>query len=313
VQTPSEEAEATRKEARRQKVFARREAARLRAREAAAERTVQEEHAKRRLNTEEDQQRRQRSRAAFQERQKEAEELESRRKAEREKRQPQQYEQYRQQCQAKAAQPASPQYGYFRPQATTWQHAQSVGADQHQQQKSVPFKTAGSFSQTIRNQPTPQPQEQPFHHSSSFKQQPLPSFASALPPPHTDSASTEQDPTSNIKRNILTRWALHPPSCHDLRPIEVLLSTLDVVLPPAFGVKAHIYFCKWKPIARDDLMTLSRVEEEKLKRAVRKVRFFLHPDKLPPDFTEEQQMVCKMVWDIISDAWERHKSGVSTS
>jgi len=38
--------------------------------------------------------------------------------------------------------------------------------------------------------------------------------------------------------------------------------------------------------------------------AFRKVKFFLHPDKLPKDFSEMQLFVCKLLWDVLADAWE---------
>jgi hypothetical protein len=50
--------------------------------------------------------------------------------------------------------------------------------------------------------------------------------------------------------------------------------------------------------------------EEKLKKGVRKLRFFLHPDKLPRGLNGEQKFICKIFWDITSDAWdefEKHK------
>ena len=46
------------------------------------------------------------------------------------------------------------------------------------------------------------------------------------------------------------------------------------------------------------------VDEGKLKKAVRTLRFFLHPDRLPKDFNPEQLFVCKMLWDVSNDAWE---------
>jgi len=38
------------------------------------------------------------------------------------------------------------------------------------------------------------------------------------------------------------------------------------------------------------------------------MKVFLHPDKLPRDFSEDQYFICKMLWDIISDAWEELKT-----
>lgn len=38
--------------------------------------------------------------------------------------------------------------------------------------------------------------------------------------------------------------------------------------------------------------------------AMRKTKFFLHPDKLPNDLTKGQAFLFRMLWDIIQDAWE---------
>ena len=40
---------------------------------------------------------------------------------------------------------------------------------------------------------------------------------------------------------------------------------------------------------------------ELLKRAVRKARLFLHPDKLPKDLTESQTFLFKTIWYVISE------------
>ena len=45
-------------------------------------------------------------------------------------------------------------------------------------------------------------------------------------------------------------------------------------------------------------------EEMKLKKAHRKLRVFLHPDRLPKDFDVKQKFVCKMLWDVSNDAYE---------
>ena len=114
-----------------------------------------------------------------------------------------------------------------------------------------------------------------------------------------------------IKHKILVHWALQPPLLQMLRPIDVLVSTIHNVFPPAFGVPGHEYFTKWKAVHREALLGPGlRPDEEKLKKSVRKLRFFLHPDKLPRDLNEEQQFMCKMLWDVTSDAWEefeKHK------
>lgn len=87
-------------------------------------------------------------------------------------------------------------------------------------------------------------------------------------------------------------------------------------MPPAFGVTSHAYFSKFTPIAQAELLVQSAAmggshpDETKLKKAVRKVRVFLHPDKLPRDLTTDQQFTARMLWDITSDSWEefqKHK------
>jgi hypothetical protein len=110
---------------------------------------------------------------------------------------------------------------------------------------------------------------------------------------------------TRIKHDILIHWALQPPQLQMLRPIDMLVTAIHNVFPPNLGVPAHAYFGKWKPINRKDLLGDSGTpEEEKVTKAVRKLRFFLHPDKLPKDLNTEQQFMVKMLWDITSDAFE---------
>ena len=113
-----------------------------------------------------------------------------------------------------------------------------------------------------------------------------------------------QATTTRIKHAILIQWALLPPQLHILRPIDVLLSTVHQVFPPALGVPGHEYFSKWKPVGQADVAS-----EEKLKKTVRKLRFFLHPDKLPRDFSDEQNFTCKLLWDVTNDAFEDYTKG----
>lgn len=188
-----------------------------------------------------------------------------------------------------------------------------------------PQQSSSSYS-TRPQQPPPQQQQQ--------QQQPKPT-PSAPPPPqqqHHPSPPRPQtgDPTSpishkyakamksdndeqaaqtTIKRNILLTWALVPPAYNMLKPIQDLLPTIQIAFPPAFGVSTHVYFDKWKPIDSSDLIlnasTMGNApDENKLKKAVRKLRVFLHPDKLPRDLNAQQSFVCKMLWDVTNDAWE---------
>ena len=113
---------------------------------------------------------------------------------------------------------------------------------------------------------------------------------------------------TKIKHGILVKWALQPPQMQMLRSIDVLISTIQHIFPPALGVPAHDYFAKWKPVSRNDVIGDSgTLDEDKLKKAVRKLRFFLHPDKLPKDLSNEQQFMTKMLWDITNDAWEEYQ------
>jgi len=99
-----------------------------------------------------------------------------------------------------------------------------------------------------------------------------------------------------------------------LRPIDQLVTTIHTAMPPAYGVPAHEYFTKFTPITRDEIVLGASMgnspDENKLKKAVRKVRVFLHPDKLPRDLSADQQFMARMLWDITSDSWEeflKHK------
>jgi len=172
--------------------------------------------------------------------------------------------------------------------------------------------------QQPRNQNSPPPQQY-------YKQQPQ---NHAPPPPQQQQQQQRQHSGSDnkyakmanqsdddgqaaitkIKHSILIKWALQPPQLQMLRPIAALVTTIHTVFPPALGVSAHDYFTKWKPITREDVAGANGLPEEtKLKKSVRKIRFFLHPDKLPHDLDEEQKFMVKMLWDITSDAWEEYQ------
>mmetsp|Transcript_19846 Transcript_19846/g.40872 ORF Transcript_19846/g.40872 Transcript_19846/m.40872 type:complete len:137 (+) Transcript_19846:74-484(+) len=124
----------------------------------------------------------------------------------------------------------------------------------------------------------------------------------------SQSGDDGQATITKIKHSILIQWALQPPQLQMLRPIAALVTTIHTVYPPALGVSGHDYFKKWKPINRDELAGVNGLPEEaKLKKAVRKIRFFLHPDKLPHDLDEEQKFTVKMLWDITNDSWEEYQ------
>ena len=157
--------------------------------------------------------------------------------------------------------------------------------------------------------------ENPMNHNVNAK------YAQAM----SDSASTATKTASSeeqqalvingLKRQILLQWALIPPSYNTLRPIDELLSTVHSVFPPCLGLPPHGHFNTWVPISKGDLIDTNNnsaimkasLDDEKLKKAVRKLRFFLHPDRLPRELNPEQSFVCKMLWDVTNDSWEEYQ------
>jgi len=174
-----------------------------------------------------------------------------------------------------------------------------------------------------------QQQQQQWHHQQHYQQHqarpqgPPPQQQHAPPPQQhppqqqskyakmanqTDDDDDGQAAITKLKHDILIQWALQPPQLQMLRSVDVLLSTIQNVFPPALGVPAHDYFRKWKAVTRESVLSdAGIIDEEKVKKAVRKLRFFLHPDKLPKDLNKEQEFMVKMLWDITNDAWEEYQ------
>jgi len=110
-----------------------------------------------------------------------------------------------------------------------------------------------------------------------------------------------QDP-KDLENAILTKWAKQPPTFTTTKPIAELLSTIDCTFS---FVEPHDYFeKKFHPVSKEAVISYSDV----LKRAVRKMRFFLHPDRLPKDFNDQQQLLCRTLWDVMTEAWESHET-----
>jgi hypothetical protein len=212
-------------------------------------------------------------------------------------------------------------------QQQQWQQQQQQNQQQQNQQRQ--WQQHQQFHG--QQQAPPHPQQQ-FHGArvpppggAHHPPPPPPPGAQHPPPPsHASPASDKyakmahqtedgaQASITAIKHSILIHWALQPPQLQMLRPIEVLLTTVHNVFPPSFGVAGHEYFKKWKPLVMTELTHGGPMgnapDDSKLKKAVRKLRFFLHPDKLPSDLNESQSFMCKMLWDITNDAWEEfHK------
>lgn len=242
--------------------------------------------------------------------------------------QQQQAEALRRQQQAQAQQYAQQQQQYAQQQQAQQQHWQHPQQQQHQWQHA---------HQQPHTQAHPQWQQQQQHGQHPQQQYPQqqqhPAFAAQTPPRQHPQQQPPQPPpgsspinqkyaqmahqTENvnqmseqgIKHGVLVEWALQPPMLQVLRPIEVLLTTIHSVFPPKFGIPAHDYFSKWKAIEMSEVCAVGALPDDgKLKKTVRKLRFFLHPDKLPRDLTTEQVFVCKLLWDVTNDAWHEHET-----
>jgi hypothetical protein len=212
--------------------------------------------------------------------------------------QPQQYHQWQQQQQ--------------HPQQHAQYQQQAYATQQSQQSQNPQFNQnvhhqGGGYQQSHfqQQQPQPQQQQQQQQHASDSK------YAKQM---YEKSDEEQSAANIQIKRSILINWALLPPNLNALRPIDQLITSIHTAMPPAFGVPGHNYFAKFTPISHSELVVSAAMgnhpDENKLKKAVRKVRVFLHPDKLPRDLSSEQSFMARMLWDITSDSWEeflKHK------
>lgn len=310
--------------AEREKQALEREARQAEARVALLERQRKEKE-------EADKKRRLASRAAFEERMKEAEELKRKREdAKRRRDQPQQYQRHHHHPSSAQSKPGFggvPNAGQQQYQHVHQQQMHQSHYTQQEQYTSDPQPQPQLQPQT-QAWPPSQPQSTSYPtNSAQFRARAAPTspqtdqqrpYPQKIPSPST--FETSRTPakmqatatpgaaksTEEVKRSILITWALEPPNYQQLKPIATMIANLQVVLPPSFGVKSHEYFSKWKPIRYHDICQ----NEDALKKAVRKCRFFLHPDKLPSNLDELQTFVCKMIWDVMNDAWENHKTGV---
>lgn len=137
------------------------------------------------------------------------------------------------------------------------------------------------------------------------------SYESSVTAKETNEESPSFDSTE-LKRQILIQWGLQPPDYQMLKRIDQLVATIQNVYPPFAGVPSHSYFDGWKAVHAAEFIRygehgIAELDFDKLKKAVRRVRVFLHPDKLPKDFSEAQIFVCKLLWDVTNDALEDFK------
>ena len=103
---------------------------------------------------------------------------------------------------------------------------------------------------------------------------------------------------------VIQRWSHQPSDYKRYHSLQHLLVTVPDTFPPTNSkVECHEYFAKWKTLdsgAFDDVDGDDELNEL-LKRAVRKAKFFLHPDKLPKDLTDNQTLLFKTIWDVLQD------------
>jgi len=114
--------------------------------------------------------------------------------------------------------------------------------------------------------------------------------------------------TTTFGKNELTleetirRWSHKKPDYKTSNSLQHLLVTLPQTFPPRNDmVEDHEYFAKWKKLDKECFTDMGGDElKSLLQRALRKAKFFLHPDKLPKDLTENQSLLFKTIWDVIT-------------
>jgi hypothetical protein len=117
-------------------------------------------------------------------------------------------------------------------------------------------------------------------------------------------SSNGSGPAPKDLKEYIQQWSHEGPSYKKLKPLEVLLVDVPNLFPPTNSfVESHEYYFKWKEFSEDAFSGESGDElKELLRRASRKSKLFLHPDKLPSDLTENQDLLFKSVWNVIMES-----------
>ena len=102
---------------------------------------------------------------------------------------------------------------------------------------------------------------------------------------------------------IIQRWSHKAPDYKRSNDLQDLLGTVRSILPPInTKVEPHDYFEQVPMFSKEAFAGSSGDElNELLKRAMRKMKFFVHPDNLPADLTESQTLLFETIRDIIQD------------
>jgi len=154
----------------------------------------------------------------------------------------------------------------------------------------------------------PQQAQPPRMNGTNPRHSPLRRSLSA--PSEAPTAAQLQE---QIKKQVLLEWALQPPALQQLRPLSHLLRSITSVVPPRFQmVRHHSYFTKWSDLTTNSRTSYSTTSQQHQQqedaKLLRKIKFLLHPDKLPRDFSGDQAYLCKMLWDIINDAQQQQEA-----
>jgi hypothetical protein len=116
-------------------------------------------------------------------------------------------------------------------------------------------------------------------------------------------SSNSNPPPANLKE-VIQQWSHVAPTYKKLKPLQDLLVGVPNLFPPInTHVETHEYYFKWKEFSEDAFSGESGDElKELLRRASRKSKLFLHPDKLPKDLTERQDELFKAIWNVIQES-----------
>lgn len=145
--------------------------------------------------------------------------------------------------------------------------------------------------------PAPAPRAVPRPHA---KKTPRRSLSAPMSPQRPKTVNKGPGPVSpeELKKHIMVSWALIPPRCIKLKSMIDLCRSIQLTFPPHNKmIQPHVYFDTWMPIMPGEYNQPNGIH-----KVIKKCRFFLHPDKLPRDFTPDQILLCKLLWDILSDA-----------
>ena len=124
-------------------------------------------------------------------------------------------------------------------------------------------------------------------------------FASSIR--STSAAEPNSNSTLTLEQ-VIQRWSHQPPDYKKLNSMQDLLVNMPDLFPPKnTAVEAHEYFGKWKCLSREAFTGEGEELNSLLKRAARRSKLFLHPDKLPRDLTENQTILFQRIWDIVQE------------